>query len=116
MLVEVGKCKRCGGRMVKDDSPTVGFPDVEVVRCITCGDRVYKDHPRRDGGEYSICRICGKIFKRKKKLYKEENVCKECSDPENRVIRCIVCGVPIHRGIVCTKPRCKKSKKPLIQL
>lgn len=115
MYAEAGKCEKCGGIMVVDDIPTVGFPQVEVIRCIKCGNRVYKGYPKRDGAEYAICGMCGKTFKRRKKTYKHENLCPACGKEEG-LKHCIVCGAPIVKGIVCTKRKCHQSKSRVEEL
>ena len=114
MLYELGKCKRCGGTVVNDEVPTVGFPDVEVAYCLKCGERYYRGFPKREGSTHATCTVCGKIFKRRKD--KNITICAACRKSEDRIIYCVSCGAPIHKGFVCTKKKCQRAKKELKEL
>lgn len=112
MWLELGKCRKCGGTVVNDSSSTGKHPKVESARCIKCGKIYYKGFPERMGGKELLCNICGKIFKAKKEDKKhpherESSTCPKCK--KDIIVRCVVCGRPIHKGMVCTKKACKSK-------
>lgn len=119
-VYDLGTCKRCGGRVVNDDSYQKGIQKVNAARCIKCGEMYYEGFPKREGGTTAVCTRCGKLIKvrrRKQGAPKHDPVlCKKCSGPD-AVRKCIICGRVIVKGMTCTRRACRsRVKTPTVQI
>lgn len=83
MLFNLGKCKRCGGTVVNDDPLSLSLEKIESARCLNCGEIYYKDYPKTLGPRKSR---------------------------KTRITKCIICGRPIFKGLICNKKKCRETK------